>query len=181
MFSFTSRGWPGACASLTWGIHGTRSCTIGRRQAGRSSVMLWPMFCWETSGPAIHVDVTTYQSILADHEHPFMETVFPDGCGLFQQDNVPQRKNGSGWFKEHNKFEMLTWPPNSPDLSPIEHPQTSLIHGGPSLQLTRFKGSAADILVPNTTAHLQGSSGVHALMGKGCFGSKRGTNTILGR
>ena len=32
-------------------------CTVGRRQAGGGSVMLWAMFCWETLGPAIHVDV----------------------------------------------------------------------------------------------------------------------------
>ncbi|KAK3563225.1 hypothetical protein QTP86_018278 [Hemibagrus guttatus] len=44
-----------------------------------------------------------------------------------------------------------------------------------------FKGSVAKILVPDTTGHLQGSSGVHASTGQGCFGSKRGTNTILGR
>ena len=44
-----------------------------------------------------------------------------------------------------------------------------------------FKGSAANTLVPDTTAHLKGSSGVHASMGQGCFGSKRGTNKILGR
>ena len=49
--------------------------TIGRRQAGRGSVMLWSMFCWETLGPAIHVDVTltciTYLSIGADHVKSF--------------------------------------------------------------------------------------------------------------
>lgn len=28
-------------------------------------------------------------SIVADHVHPLMETVFPDGCGLFQQDHLP--------------------------------------------------------------------------------------------
>ncbi|KAK3534682.1 hypothetical protein QTP86_020344 [Hemibagrus guttatus] len=59
--------------------------------------------------------------------------------------------------------------------------QKSLIHGGPTSQLTGLKGSAANILVPDTTAHLQGSSGVHALTCQDCFGSKRGTNTILGR
>ena len=32
-------------------------CTVGRRQAGGGSVMLWAMFCWETLGLAIHVDV----------------------------------------------------------------------------------------------------------------------------
>ncbi|MCI4378051.1 hypothetical protein PGIGA_G00211420 [Pangasianodon gigas] len=54
-------------------------CTMGRRQAGRGSVMLWAMFCWETLGPGIHVDVTltrtTYLNIAADDVHPFMATV----------------------------------------------------------------------------------------------------------
>ncbi|MCJ8749228.1 hypothetical protein PDJAM_G00173930 [Pangasius djambal] len=38
--------------------------------------MLWAMFCWETLGPGIHVDVTstctTYLNIVADRVHPFM-------------------------------------------------------------------------------------------------------------
>ncbi|KAK3532978.1 hypothetical protein QTP70_006210 [Hemibagrus guttatus] len=53
---------------------------------------------------------TTYLSIVADHVHPFMETVFPHGCGLFQQDNVPchKAKMVQEWFDEHNnKFEKL--------------------------------------------------------------------------
>lgn len=29
----------------------------GEEQAVRGNVMLWTMFCWETLGPAIHVDV----------------------------------------------------------------------------------------------------------------------------
>ncbi|KAK3528924.1 hypothetical protein QTP70_012853 [Hemibagrus guttatus] len=70
------------------------------------------MFYWETSGPAFHVDVTlpriTYLSIVADHVHPFMETVFPDGCGLFQQDNARchKAKMVQEWFDKHNnEFE----------------------------------------------------------------------------
>ncbi|KAK3562823.1 hypothetical protein QTP86_010397 [Hemibagrus guttatus] len=94
----------------------------------RGIVMLWAMFCWETLGPAIHVYVTltrtTYLSIVADHVHPFMETLFPDVCGLFQQDNAPchKAKMLQEWFDEHNnEFEVLTCPPNSPDLNPIQH------------------------------------------------------------
>ena len=100
---------------------------MGRRQADGGSVMLWAMFYWEPLGPAIHVDViltrTTYLGLGADHEHSFMDMVFPHGCGLFQQGNaMPQSKNGSGMFEEHNnEFEVLTWPPNSPDLNPIAH------------------------------------------------------------
>ena len=44
---------------------------MGRKQADGGSVMLLEMFCWETLGPAIHVDVTLtctiYLSIVADH------------------------------------------------------------------------------------------------------------------
>ena len=51
--------------------HMAAGCTVGRRQASGGSVMLWAMFCWETLGPAIHVDVTltctTYLCIVADH------------------------------------------------------------------------------------------------------------------
>ena len=58
------------------GQHMTPGCTMGNRQAGGGSVMFWAMFCWETLGPAIHVDVTltrtTYLSIVADHVHPFI-------------------------------------------------------------------------------------------------------------
>ncbi|KAK3555028.1 hypothetical protein QTP86_005693 [Hemibagrus guttatus] len=79
-------------------------------------------------GPAVHVDVTvtrsTYLSIAADHVHSFMETLFPDGCGLFQQDNAPCHKAEmvQEWFDDHNnQFEVLTPPPNSPDLNPIQH------------------------------------------------------------
>jgi len=89
------------CVRRLPGEHTAPGCTMGRRQAGGGSVMLWAMFFWETLGTAIHVDVTltrtTYLSIVVDRVHPFMETVFPGGCGLFQQDNAPATKQK--WFR----------------------------------------------------------------------------------
>ncbi|KAK3544669.1 hypothetical protein QTP86_026149, partial [Hemibagrus guttatus] len=117
----------GCIATDQPGQHMGPGCTMGRRQASGGSVVLCATFCWENLGPAIHVDVTltrtTYLSNVADYVHPFKEMVFPDGCGLFQQDNVPCYKAQMvlEWFDEHNEFEVLTWPPNSPDLNPIEH------------------------------------------------------------
>ncbi|KAK3513336.1 hypothetical protein QTP70_012369 [Hemibagrus guttatus] len=115
------------CVRLLPGEHMPPGCTMGRRRAGGDSVLLWSMFYWETLGPAVHVDVnvtrSTYLSIVADHVHPFMETLFPDGCGLFQQDNAPCHKAEmlQEWFDDHNnQFEELTPPPNSPDLNPVQ-------------------------------------------------------------
>ena len=44
-----------------------------------------------------------------------------------------------------------------------------------------YIGSASNILVPDTTAYIQGFSEVRALTGQGCFGSNKETNTILSR
>ncbi|KAK3543536.1 hypothetical protein QTP70_023867, partial [Hemibagrus guttatus] len=176
----------GGCVSLTWAPYGTR------KHYWKKAIMLWAMFCWETLGSSIHVDATltctTYLSIVADHVHPFMKTVFPDGCGLFPQENVPchKAKMVQEWIDERNNgFEVLTlvskFPRSQSNRASVGCTgQTSPIHGVPTSQLAGLKGSAANILVPDTTAHLQGS-GVHALMGQGCFGSKRRTNTILVR
>ncbi|KAK0151045.1 Cell death regulator Aven [Merluccius polli] len=70
------------------------------------------------------VKATDYLSIVADHVHPFMTTVYPSSDGYFQQDNAPCHKARiiSDWFLEHdNEFTVLKWPPQSSDLNPIEH------------------------------------------------------------
>ncbi|KAF7641348.1 hypothetical protein LDENG_00283840, partial [Lucifuga dentata] len=100
----------------------------------------------------IHVDVTltrtTYLNIAADQVHHFMVTVFPNGNGLFQQDNAPWHtaKIVQEWFEdqEHDKeFKVLTWPPNSPDLSPIQHLgmcwKNKPDHGGPTSNFQDLK------------------------------------------
>lgn len=108
---------------------------------------------------------TIYLSF-TEHVNLLMETVFLDGCGLFQHDNALCHKGKAvqveDWFEDNNnEFEVL----------PVR------LH----LATYRIKGSVANILV-HTTYHSmgQGSSRVHVLMGQVCFESKRGINTILG-
>ncbi len=69
------------------------------------------------------LNATVYLSIVADHVHPFMTTVY-HLLMYFQQDNAPCHKAQiiSDWFLEHdNEFTLLKCSPQSPDLNPIEH------------------------------------------------------------
>ncbi len=82
----------------------------------------------EHFGPLVPIEhclnTTAYLSIVSDHVHPFMTTVYPSSDGDFQQDNSPCHKAQiiSDWFLEHdNEFTLLKWPPQSPDLNPKEH------------------------------------------------------------
>ncbi len=97
-------------------------------QAGDGGVMVWGMFSWHTLGllvPTEHrLNTTVYLSIIGDHVHPFMTTVYPSSDSYFQQDSAPCHKAQiiSDWFLEHdNELSLLKWPPQSPDLNPIEH------------------------------------------------------------
>ncbi len=91
--------------------------------------MLWAMFCWKSLGPGIHVDATftrtTYLKIVADHVHPFMAVVFPDGSGLFQKNNalchtvkIVQELVWGTWQRVQDVALAFKFPK---DLNMIEH------------------------------------------------------------
>ncbi len=57
------------------------SCLVSMVQAGGGGVMVWGIFFWHTLGRLVpiehHLNATAYLSIVTDHVHPFMTTVYP--------------------------------------------------------------------------------------------------------
>jgi len=57
--------------------------------------MVWGMFSWHTDFRPLlvpighHLNATAYPSIVSDHDHPFMATMYPSSDRYFQQDNAP--------------------------------------------------------------------------------------------
>ncbi len=64
------------------------SCLVSTVQASGGGVMVWGIFSWHTLGPLVPIEhrlhVTAYLSIVADHVHPFMTTVYQSSDGYFQ-------------------------------------------------------------------------------------------------
>uniref|UniRef100_A0A3B3RT27 Tc1-like transposase DDE domain-containing protein n=1 Tax=Paramormyrops kingsleyae TaxID=1676925 RepID=A0A3B3RT27_9TELE len=91
------------------------------------SVMVWAAISWHSLGPLLVLDgqVTAkdYLTILEDHVHPMIQTFYPEGGAVYQDDNVPihTARLVTEWFDEHeSEVEHLSWPAQSPDMNIIE-------------------------------------------------------------
>ncbi len=85
----------------------------------------WGAFFWHGLSPLVPLEgrVTAYQFEVV-HLYPMMKHFYPDGSGLFQDDNAPiHRARGlTEWFDEYeNDVNHILWPLQSPDLNPVEH------------------------------------------------------------
>ncbi len=64
--------------------------------------MVWGIFSWHTVGRLVPIEhnlnATAYLSIVADHLHPFMTTVYSSSDDYFQQDNVTKLKSSRAGF-----------------------------------------------------------------------------------
>ncbi|GFW85474.1 transposable element Tc1 transposase [Trichonephila clavipes] len=102
-------------------------CLVPTVKHGGGSVMVWAAISSRGLGPLVvlrgMITGDHYRSILADHLHPMLQTLFPGECLVFQDDNAPVHTSRcvQTWLHEHDdEVEHLTWCPQSPDLNIIE-------------------------------------------------------------
>ena len=92
---------------------------------GGGSLMIWGMMSRYGVGPIYRVDGTMrqhqYVNVLQNVMLPHVTKQFKSNF-LFQQDNAPCHKSAfvKNWFSS-NDITPWCWPPQSPDLSPIEN------------------------------------------------------------
>lgn len=92
---------------------------------GGGHVMVWGCFSANGLGPLHRIngimDRWVYKNILEDVMLPYAEWEMPIRW-TFQQDNDPKHTSRvvKTWF-EHNNINVMKWPPQSPDLNPIEN------------------------------------------------------------
>ena len=103
-----------------------------KRNQDGVSVMIWGCFIGDRLGPIVFIDGTVnkevYVGMLEEYFLPFLNAVYIDEPTPreFQQDNARPHvaKITRDWFKplaEKYDLKLMQWPPNSPDMNPIEH------------------------------------------------------------
>ncbi|KAL7285245.1 hypothetical protein ACG7TL_000339 [Trametes sanguinea] len=99
----------------------------GTLKHGGGSLMFWGCFGWQGTGHSCKIDgkmdADLYVEIIEDE---LLNSLYHWDYNVddvtFQQDNDPKHtsKKAKRCFAKH-KIEVMEWPPQSPDLNPIEH------------------------------------------------------------
>lgn len=93
---------------------------------GGGSIMIWDCFAWSGVGNLIKINgilmADTYIDILCENLETSLLRVGLEDNFVFQQDNDPKHtaKKTQTFFRS-NRIKLLDWPPQSPDLNPIEN------------------------------------------------------------
>ena len=100
-------------------------CTKKTVKFGGRSVMVFGMFSSQGTMPLVRlqtrVNAQIYKNIVQDHVVPIIQNSGFDRA-TFMQDNAPCHKEKvvMSYLSEQD-FEIMDWPPQSPDLNPIEN------------------------------------------------------------
>src|SRR5687767_2377637 len=87
---------------------------------------VWGCFSYHGLGSLValegSVNGAVHAKTLRKHAFPTLRKVFPQGDGIFQEDNAPpHRSKVAAAAREDSGAQILTWPAQSPDLNPIEN------------------------------------------------------------
>ena len=100
-------------------------CLAPSFKSGRESMMMWGCFQGNKLGPLVlcpegRMNSTKYCSVLQEYFLPFWDNL--DYGSIFMQDGAPPHssKYTKSWQEEHG-ISTMDWPPQSPDLNPIEN------------------------------------------------------------
>ncbi len=102
-------------------------CLVSTVQAAGGSVMVWGIFSWHTLGLLVQIEhrlnATVYLSIVADHVHPFMTTVYHllMATSTRIMHHVTKLKSSQTGFLNMTMSSLYSNGLQSPDLNPIEH------------------------------------------------------------
>ncbi len=91
-------------------------------------VMMWGCFSYRGPGPLVPIEgnmnANKYRETLNEHLVPQVNAWFAARIRrcIFQQDNAPCHKALMvRQFLDNQRFQVMNWPPYSPDISPIEN------------------------------------------------------------
>lgn len=101
-------------------------CTTGTIKNQTKKLMLWGCFAANGIGNLHRIygimNANIYKNILIYKMKPSAKKLFPNGNYIFQHDN--DSKHTANLVKNYikkSKIQLLDWPPQSPDLNPIEN------------------------------------------------------------
>ena len=141
----------------------------GRTKYGNLSQMVWGSFCGTKLGPIVFIEgminSDVYISVLEQHLLPYIDALRGEDTTniVFQQDNARPHasKKTHKWLEdamEKHEFVLMEWPPNSPDMNPIEHlwehiktelhrryPDTKDLQGSPDVIRATLRARLAEI------------------------------------
>lgn len=96
-----------------------------RRHSGGGGVMIWGAIGWHGKSTIAFVDTTMnsekYIEVLTNHLLPHGARIGGDHW-IFMQDNAPvHTSQATKAFLNQQNVRLLSWPPRSPDMNPIEN------------------------------------------------------------
>ena len=114
-----------------WKRHGEtvsdRTSTPTVKHGGGNNLMVWGCMGWNGVGMLVEVqgimDANQFCSILEEGlVESFKKLGMDEDERIFQQDNDPKHtsKKAQRWLLDNN-IRLLDWPPQSPDINPLEH------------------------------------------------------------